>query len=337
MALFRIDVANKTAAEVRQTTLAELGLRERYDLQEWVLHTPDVLGEPLLVVTSEFSNFDRTAERLDVLAVDTRGSLTVVELKRSAVGTAAELQALRYAAYCSTLSLQAVAEMLAEYESARTGTPLSPEEAGRRIRAFVNDPEFVELDDRPRIILGAEEFPPEITATVLWLREFGVDISCVRLRPYRVEGELLLDSAVLIPLPEARAYQIRRAEKEAAAPRPRAREVIPPEEYLATASEEVRPLLAQLRAWLLAQPGVTEEAFRSLLGYRRGAGRDWVTWLQFTRFEARVAVRPEVEIDPDLYVRRSSGGWSIVRVRTTAEAERAIELLRVSMGEPGAA
>ena len=112
------------------------------------------------MVTSEFSSFDRTAERLDVLAVDARGSLTVVELKRSAVGTAAELQALRYAAYCSTLSLQAVAEMLAEYESARTGTPISPEEAGRRIRAFVNDPDFVELDNRPRIILGAEEFPP---------------------------------------------------------------------------------------------------------------------------------------------------------------------------------
>lgn len=329
--LFRVNVTDKTAAEVRHVTLLELRLRERYDLQEWILGTPSILGEDLLVITSEFSGFDRTAERLDVLALDKRGVLTVVELKRSAAGTAAELQALRYAAYCSTMSLKDIGELFAAFESRRTATEFSFADAERKIRAFVDEPDFVAITDKPRIILGAEDFSPEITSTVLWMRTFGLDISCIRLRPYSIDGQLLLDSSVLIPLPEAREYQIRREIKEAEAPRAQSREIVSADDFLATVPEEVRPLLTMIRGWLREQEDVAEEVFKTLLGYRRGRERDWVTWLQFTRYEARVAVRPEIDVDPVLFVRKSSGGWSIVRARTTDEAQQTIALLEASV------
>jgi hypothetical protein len=82
---------------------------------------------------------------------------------------------------------------------------VSAADAERRIRAFVDEPDFAVITGQPRIILGAEEFPPGLTATVLWLRSFGPEISCVRLRPYHVDGRLLLDSSVLIRLPRAPA------------------------------------------------------------------------------------------------------------------------------------
>lgn len=53
--------------------------------------------------------------------------------------------------------------------------------------------------------------------TVLWLRKFGVDISCVELTPYRYPGDqsnILLVPKVLIPLAEARTYQISVEKKE---------------------------------------------------------------------------------------------------------------------------
>ena len=79
--LFSVNTGSKTAAEISPVTLAQLQLRERYDLQEWVLHNPKLLGEELLVITSEYSGFDKTAERLDVLAIDRRGTPTIVELR----------------------------------------------------------------------------------------------------------------------------------------------------------------------------------------------------------------------------------------------------------------
>lgn len=42
----------------------------------------------------------------------------------------------------------------------------------------------------------------------MWLIDRGIDIRCVRMKPYRmVDGSLLLDVQQLIPLPEATAFQ----------------------------------------------------------------------------------------------------------------------------------
>jgi hypothetical protein len=333
--LFTVDVAAKTASEVAHVTLAQLQLRERYDLQEWILQTPSILGEDLLVITSEFSGFDKTAERLDVLALDRRGVLTVVELKRSAVGTAAELQALRYAAYCSTMSLSDLCDLFAVHESRRAKSAITVVDAEQRIRAFVNEPDFSALTDRPRIILGAEEFSPEITATVLWLRTFGIDISCVRLRPYSVGHQLLLDSSVIIPLPEARDFQIRREKKEAEQRKPPERDVVSADEFVRAINDDVRPIFEHIRAWLLTVSDINEKAFQTLLSYRKGPDREWITWMQSTRWEARVAIRPEVDVDPTLFVRKSQGGWSIVRARNIEEAVQVESLIELSMRYKG--
>ena len=68
---------------------------------------------------------------------------------------------------------------------------------------------------RPRILLAARDFPRELTTAVLWLRDSGLDVRCVRLLPYRVGGALVLDAAQVIPLPEAEDYPVRIRDREA--------------------------------------------------------------------------------------------------------------------------
>jgi hypothetical protein len=59
-----------------------------------------------------------------------------------------------------------------------------------------------------RIILVSSDFSKEVTTAVLWLNEQGLDIRCIRLRPYRVsDGRVLLDVEQILPLPEASDYQ----------------------------------------------------------------------------------------------------------------------------------
>ncbi len=77
--LFRID-GNGAVESVPNHKLAELGLRERDDLQEWVIDEPRILGEGLLVITSEYAGFEDTLDRLDVLALDREGKLVTNEL-----------------------------------------------------------------------------------------------------------------------------------------------------------------------------------------------------------------------------------------------------------------
>ena len=92
------------------------------------------------------------------------------------------------------------------------------EVAKREFQEFVEDPDFSKLDNKPRIILAAGGFgDQELTSCVLWLRSFGVDISCVELAPYRASDEkrLILVPRVIIPLPEAEAYLVGTEKKEA--------------------------------------------------------------------------------------------------------------------------
>lgn len=110
--LYTVDGA--AAARARQISLAEAGLREREHLQEWVLAHPEMLGGSLLVITSECDRWTsargRERDRLDVLALDPDGHLVVVELKRDEAPETVELQALKYAAYCSRFTAETVVE-----------------------------------------------------------------------------------------------------------------------------------------------------------------------------------------------------------------------------------
>ena len=72
-----------------------------------------------------------------------------------------------------------------------------------------NDPAIGDV----QIVLVAEDLSKELTTSVLWLIEKGLDIRCVRLQPYRVGKQLLADVEQVIPLKAAEEYIIRVREK----------------------------------------------------------------------------------------------------------------------------
>lgn len=97
--LFRIEAGKAFATT--PITLAEAGLQEREDLQEWIIEHPEILGEDVLIVTFEFDRWltnagQSQADRLDVLGIDSSGHLLVVELKRDKAPDTVEMQALKY-------------------------------------------------------------------------------------------------------------------------------------------------------------------------------------------------------------------------------------------------
>ena len=212
--LYLYDTHKKTLTPSKETQFHAHGLLERQDLAKWVESNPSMLGEDLLIITTEYDGFDKTNERLDLLALDTNGNVVVIELKRDDSGKNVDLQALKYAAYCSTLTFDDLVGMYVSYH-ATAGSNLSTEEGRRTLLEFIENEDFEELNDRPRIILVAREFRPEVTASVLWLRKCDLDITCVKWSPYALPGDCLgLYSSVLIPLPEAKDFVIRVEKKE---------------------------------------------------------------------------------------------------------------------------
>lgn len=211
--LFTYDKVSKKISLYDETDLKSHQIFERQDLEKWVEENPDIVGEELLIITTEYDKFDKTDERLDLLAIDKEGTLVVLELKRDASGKTVELQAIKYAAYCSTLTFNDILELHRQYLT-KKGKPIDSEGTRRKITEFVSD-EFEELNDKPRIILVSREYRPEVTASILWLRKFGVDIRCVKLTPYELnKNTIAFESTILIPLPEAEDFIIKSEKKE---------------------------------------------------------------------------------------------------------------------------
>src|SRR5262245_53692841 len=113
--IYIVAPATKVLTPVQQVSLSDLGIRERKDLEAWVLSHPELLGEPLLIISSEFDRFDKSSRRLDVLVLDQDGTLVVIELKLDLSNTVADQQAIRYAAFCSTMTMDQLVQAMAAY------------------------------------------------------------------------------------------------------------------------------------------------------------------------------------------------------------------------------
>jgi hypothetical protein len=207
------EIADAGLAPHEPVTLADLGLRERADLQRLLRDDIAVLGDDLLVIGEEFGEWEDARRRIDLLAVDKAGCMVVIELKRDD-GAHMDLQAVRYAAMVSSMDFGDIA---AAYERHLAKVaPDADRDARAELTAFIDtEEEEPTISTEVRIVLVAADFGRELTTAVLWLNRFeGMDIRCVRLVPYRLDGRTLLDIRQVVPLPEAADYQVRVRRKE---------------------------------------------------------------------------------------------------------------------------
>jgi RecB family endonuclease NucS len=209
---FSIDLAQFDAAPMPEVSLAEAGIRERADLQRWIERYPELIERDLLLVTTEFDQWQlrdrRVPDRLDVLFLDSAGSLLVAELKRDIAPDTTELQALKYAAYCSQLTVPDVVEQYARHHA------VAPEEARAAIVEHAPALEAQELGPI-RVRLVANGFGPSVTHVVLFLIDHGLDIGCVEVTARRHgESHIILTSRQILPPPAAEDYLVKRRRRE---------------------------------------------------------------------------------------------------------------------------
>ena len=205
--LYRVNPMTREPAALQEVDFAQLGLRERSDLQEWVATNPGIVGEKLLIIAKEFDRFDRTSERLDLLAVDASGRLVVIELKRDDSGSDAYWQAIKYASYLRRASTDEIIRMLSNHAE------VSEEEAGTMLLNHLDSDDLNSLNKNQRIILASHRFAPEVTSAALWLNEKASDknlITCVQLTPYRGEesNSLFVQANTIIPVPVEEDYEV---------------------------------------------------------------------------------------------------------------------------------
>ena len=205
------EMNDKSLTGIERTSFQEQGVMEA-TLQEALREHPEFIEDGLFVISDEFSDWEDAWRYIDLLCIDSEGNLVVVELKRGD-GVHMELQAIRYSAMVANSTTQRIVEGHRRY-LAKWNINDSTEERIRRHLGLGVDDEISIATEHPRIVLVSEDFNREITTSVLWLNEMGLNIACVRVRAYRHEGKLLLDIDQVIPLPETQDYLVKARDRE---------------------------------------------------------------------------------------------------------------------------
>ncbi len=242
-----------------------------------------------MVLAEEFCDWVDANRRIDLLCLDEKARLVVVELKRDN-SAHMELQALRYAAMVSTMRFDQAVEAHRKYLKS-IQSEADPEQV---IREFLNnEDEAVALDETVRIVLAASDFSTELTTTVLWLNKQNMDIRCVQMRPHHLEGRVFLDIQQVIPLPSAEQYQVALREKsiEQAAARIQARDTT---RYDLTIGEATLVNLPKRR---LVYEVVAEAVRRGVLPDRIATA---ISWREGTMFASAAGKLSEVQLQATL-------------------------------------
>ncbi|WP_237081320.1 DNA-binding protein [Mycobacteroides abscessus] len=174
MLVFAVAEDRMSCDPMPSTQLSKLGVLETAHLERWVVDHPEVLGDNIRIVTTQYNKWssdsgDLAKERLDILGLDASGQLVVVELKRG-TDSNVHMQAITYAALVAGFSKETLADAHAEYLN--RGTPTSdctPDDAAALLNEHVDGTWDDDVLTVPKIVLLAEDFTAQTYTTVTWL------------------------------------------------------------------------------------------------------------------------------------------------------------------------
>ena len=201
--------SDRHLSKVEETTFSIEEMHEREDLQAALKKNISTISDDLLVISEEFSEWSHGQRRIDLLAIDKQANIVVIELKRTDSGNYMELQAIRYAAMISQLTWKDTIEIFGKYLEAEY--PGENRNAGKELLNFLDwmEPREDDFGAETHILLVSANFSDELTTSVLWLNDMGLNIRCIQISPHQFEGKVLINVQQIIPIPEAEDYQVR--------------------------------------------------------------------------------------------------------------------------------
>ncbi|RST61227.1 hypothetical protein D5F11_004060 [Siminovitchia terrae] len=225
--------ANK-AQKIDPITFSELNFQES-DIEELLRSNIDMIcdeEESMLIVGRQVRNAKHG--RSDLTAVDNNGNIVLIEIKRDPKdieirSEAFEFQAIRYAASYATIEdpedlvNKIYAPYIEKYRDEYEHQTLTSIELGmRKLTEFlqVNGAEHT-FNIRQKVILVASDFDEQTLSAVAWLNSNGVNMSCYKLIPHKINEEVYINVEKVLPLASYNDYFVNFLEPATAIKKPR--------------------------------------------------------------------------------------------------------------------
>jgi hypothetical protein len=203
--------ALKIVSGTKAVSFKDWGMKES-DVENFVTENISaVMGEDtgLLIVGEQV--VDEAGKKNDLVALDSDGSLVLIEIKRDKADMESrheqlEFQAIRYCASLATITTidQLVDVMASKYFAAHDagykGDRPIEERAKEKIEDFLQgNGSLDDFNEKQRIVLISSGYDDSTKSACAWLVKSGVDITLVQLQPVEVDGDMQIDVKQIMP------------------------------------------------------------------------------------------------------------------------------------------
>ncbi|MBD8069388.1 hypothetical protein [Bacillus sp. PS06] len=215
------NVTKDRAIKISATSFAEINYKES-DIEELLRKNIDMIcdeEESMLIVGKQVRNAQHGIS--DLTAVDNKGNIVLVEIKRDRKDIetrreAFEFQAIRYAASYATIEdpddlvNKIYSPYIEKYRNEFEDGYLTSAELGtRKLLEFLRENGAESYFNKSqRIILVASDYDEQTLSAVAWLNSNNVDIACIKMIPYKIKGEIYISIEKVLPLNTAKDYYV---------------------------------------------------------------------------------------------------------------------------------
>ncbi|MCC3359173.1 hypothetical protein [Bacillus sp. REN16] len=215
------NVSNDKAIKIGATTFSELNYKES-DIEELLRKNIDMIcdeEESMLIVGKQVRNAQHGIS--DLTAVDNKGNIVLVEIKRDrkdieARKEAFEFQAIRYAASYATIEdpedlvNKIYAPYIEKYRSEfESGLLTSVELGARKLTEFLRENGAESnFNKNQKIILVASDYDEQTLSAVAWLNSNNVDITCFKMIPFKIQDEVYINIEKILPVNTYKDYYV---------------------------------------------------------------------------------------------------------------------------------
>lgn len=176
--------------ELVESTLAEAGRTEAFDLETWIASNPNIVGSGLVIIGRQVIT---KSGPLDLLAIDKAGNTVIIELKRDILPRKALAQAIDYASDVADWNIDKLSEVCTKQTRRSLDEVISEEFPDTNI-------ENLNINETQRIVLVGFAIEPSLERMINWLSDnYGVNINAVLLKYTRTKrGDELLTRTSII-------------------------------------------------------------------------------------------------------------------------------------------
>ena len=172
------------------TSLAEQGKTETYDLESWIASDPSLIGPDLRIIGRQVST---ASGPLDLLGIDRSGNLAVIELKRDLLPREALAQAIDYASDVSAWDVDKISEVCVKHTGKSLDDFMSEEFPEENL-------ETLNINSAQRIILVGFAIESALERMIQWLSDtYSISVNAILLHYHKTaSGEEVVSRTTVI-------------------------------------------------------------------------------------------------------------------------------------------